>query len=272
LSVPLATSAGRAQLVLLLAYTLINQAAGLQLATASARTQSRCASPILKGKASAKGFGAAPPAKAKKATSATRRQPQTIPEADDRVAAESRGRDMLAAMRKEAGENPNPVRPPALRNQLTPEELAPVDAADGVMPEVVSNRMLKRVIPFAGLPVIGAFLLFFGFWYANTQMGMDLPPSAVAYSTQALFFLSFAGISWGVMSTSWDEESEGSLLGADEVRKNTAAMRAGLDRSRGEAAAMYDEMDAADAGIIMSEKALQRVEKRRAKEEANQEK
>ena len=34
---------------------------------------------------------------------------------------------------------------------------------------------------------------------------------------QAMLILSFAGITWGVLSTSWDEEVEGSLLGVELV-------------------------------------------------------
>ena len=38
------------------------------------------------------------------------------------------------------------------------------------MPEIVSQRMLARVIPFAGLPVLGAFVVFAGFWCASCFM------------------------------------------------------------------------------------------------------
>ena len=107
-----------------------------------------------------------------------------------------------------------------------------MDPEAGVMPAVVSDRMLKRIIPFAGLPVAGSFVLFGGFWFANTQLGYDLPPSVVAYSTQALLLLSFAGITYGVMSTSWDEEEEGSALGFTEFVRNVKMARGDSEQRR----------------------------------------
>ena len=65
------------------------------------------------------------------------------------------------------------------------------------MPQAVSDRMLARVVPFATLPVGGAFLAFVGFWFANTQLDLDITPQIVAYTTQALFLLGFGGITYG---------------------------------------------------------------------------
>ena len=92
------------------------------------------------------------------------------------------------------------------------------------MPQAVSARMLARVVPFAALPVGGAFLAFVGFWFANTQLDLDITPQIVAYTTQALFLLGFGGITYGVMSTSWDEADEGSGLGLDEAKSNWVKM------------------------------------------------
>mmetsp|Transcript_66474 Transcript_66474/g.110537 ORF Transcript_66474/g.110537 Transcript_66474/m.110537 type:complete len:261 (+) Transcript_66474:72-854(+) len=219
----------------------------------------RCAE---RGETAGRGFGATKQKSALKneqAVGQTSRPEQT--ENEENAASIARGRQTLEKMRRAAGEDVS-SKPTTLRQQLTKEELEPIDPTSNVMPEVVADRMLKRIVPFAGIPVLGAFALFSGFWYANTQLGLDLPPSIVAYSTQALFFLSFAGISWGVMSTSWDEAEEGSLLGTEEVSKNTRAMQDGLSSARADAAALYAENDAADEGIIMSKRALQRLEKR----------
>lgn len=92
-----------------------------------------------------------------------------------RLAVEARGRAYLDQMR---AADANPIELPKRVNrqmQLTPEELEPLDPTAGVMPEVVSNRMLGRVIPFAALPVLGAVAVFGGFYYANTQLGCAIP-------------------------------------------------------------------------------------------------
>jgi len=165
-------------------------------------------------------------------------------------------------MRREAGVDRAAERAKAQRQLLTEEELAPIDPSAGVMPEVVSQRMLRRVIPFAGLPVFGSFALFGAFYYANTQLDLDLPPSIVAYSTQALLFLAFGGITWGVMSTSWEESEEGSFLGIEQVQKNVGMMRDGLRRGQQAAIDEYAEKDAADDGVLMSRKAQNRAARR----------
>ena len=77
------------------------------------------------------------------------------------------------------------------------------------MPPAVADRMLKRIIPFAALPVVGGIVLFGAFYYATTQLELDVPPTIVAYATQAMLLLSFGGITYGVMSTQLDEEAEG---------------------------------------------------------------
>ncbi|KAL3903160.1 MAG: hypothetical protein SGPRY_011790, partial [Prymnesium sp.] len=159
---------------------------------------------------------------------------------DGLAEAEARGRLALEQLRKESGQAP--LRPKRRSAPLTPEEMEPIDPSAGVMPQVVSDRMLRRVVPFAGLPIVGAFAIFCGFYYANTQLDLDLPPQLVAYATQLCVLLSFAGITWGVMSTSWDEEVEGSLLGAEQVGRNFDLMRGVEGQKREEARNEFAEV------------------------------
>eukprot|EP00871_Galdieria_phlegrea_P003765 jgi/Galph1/438/GphlegSOOS_G5195.1 len=69
----------------------------------------------------------------------------------------------------------------------------------GSLPLVVSERMLKRMLVKFDITVI---------------------PSAVGYSTLAFTFLAMAGLTYGIFSSSWDPEIEGSLFGFMEFRKN----------------------------------------------------
>jgi len=163
----------------------------------------------------------------------------------------ARGRAALERLRQDALS----ATPPGRKMELSQEELEPLSPEAGVMPEVVSQRMLRRVVPFAGLPVFGSIVVFGGFYFANTQLGLDLPPQIVAYATQALLLLSFAGITYGVMSTSWDEEDEGSLLGLDEAIRNVGMARGDSEQRRGAAMAEFREDDAAADGVMMSKRA-----------------
>eukprot|EP00965_Chrysotila_dentata_P209209 6185166-Pleurochrysis_carterae.AAC.4 len=166
---------------------------------------SRATSPVCKarGKGEARGFGKKPASSAttSKESGAANAPAESTPSPSRVLSKEAsnRGKEALERMRREAGVDRAAERAKAQRQLLTEEELAPIDPSAGVMPEVVSQRMLRRVIPFAGLPlslrpsytnmimavVFGSFALFGAFYYANTQLDLDLPPSIVAYSTQA---------------------------------------------------------------------------------------
>eukprot|EP00962_Isochrysis_galbana_P051803 scaffold23226_cov85-Isochrysis_galbana.AAC.1 len=70
----------------------------------------------------------------------------------------ARGQRALEAMRQDAGVDPaatKAARAALRRAAYTPEEMAPLDPYAGVMPERVSNRMIKRVVPFAGADAPG---------------------------------------------------------------------------------------------------------------------
>ena len=163
--------------------------------------------------------------------------------------AEARGRQLLEEMRQSSGETPTILKKPGM--QLTEEEQRPIDPTEGVMPEEVADRMLKRIIPFAAGPVVLGVFVLIGFWFANTQMQMDLPPSIVAYATQACLLLSFAGITYGVMSTDLEEGADQSLLGAENFQKNLDNMRGAEDARIADAKYEAEVEDAMRSGITL---------------------
>jgi hypothetical protein len=52
----------------------------------------------------------------------------------------------------------------------------------------------------------------------------DLSAPALITAGSALYFLAAVGISFGVLSASWDPQRKGSALGLDEVGRNAAAL------------------------------------------------
>jgi len=162
--------------------------------------------------------------------------------------AEARGRKMLEEMWQSSGE-------PVFRKQnqliLTEEEKRPLDPTEGVMPEEVADRMLARIIPFTAAPIGLGVFVFIGFWFANTQLQMDLPPSIVAYATQACLLLSFAGITYGVMSTNLEEGAEQTLLGAENLKRNVDVMRSAEDERIAMAKLEQEEDDARRDGVLL---------------------
>ncbi len=58
---------------------------------------------------------------------------------------------------------------------------------DAVVPEVVTNRMLKRIVLFMGVPVFTGMLLLPGFYYLKVVQGWDVP-TYVVYTIQSFTF------------------------------------------------------------------------------------
>jgi len=97
------------------------------------------------------------------------------------------------------------------------------------IPEVVSKRMIKRMALFSGLPTGLGIFSFFAFYVVVTQKWLNVPNTAVLLVTTGLFGLGVLGLSYGVLSTSWDEEREGTWLGWSDFtinfRRLTSAWR-----------------------------------------------
>jgi len=91
-------------------------------------------------------------------------------------------------------------------------------------PQVVVDRMFRRMLVSAGAPVLLGLLLLPAFWYARVVAKIEYPPWLV-YLTQGVFFGGgLLGITYGILSTSWEPRREGSALGFEEFKANVAVM------------------------------------------------
>lgn len=100
------------------------------------------------------------------------------------------------------------------------------------IPEKVARRMGMRMLPFVGLPLFGGMGVFVGFWYFATYRDVEVMPNVVAACTIAVLVIGLLGITYSVMSASWDPETEGSTLGLSEFNTNINNIKDGLRRSR----------------------------------------
>ncbi len=100
----------------------------------------------------------------------------------------------------------------------------------GVIPDAVAKRMLSRMLPLAAIPVFGGIGLFVFFYFSATRGDFEVPPAIVAYATTAPWLLGLAGLTYGIISSSWDEDVEGSFLGFDEFQTNIDRILEGLRR------------------------------------------
>lgn len=113
------------------------------------------------------------------------------------------------------------------RASKAPSKSASVVASDrppelnsGTIPAVVSRRMGRRMAVFSGLPTGLGVLTFFVSYLIVTQGWLNLPNVAVLLVSMGWFGLGVVGLSYGVLSTSWDEEREGTRLGTAEFKLN----------------------------------------------------
>jgi len=162
--------------------------------------------------------------------------PERPPEVEDGTtnmlnASRDRAKNMLQEM--EAKEQARRDEARAKLEELREEERAIREQPDaGVIPEVVSNRMLGRILPFIAVPVVMGIGLFYFFIVLARQYEISVEPSLVAYATQAPFAVGLLGITYGVLSASWDPEIEGSALGVEEFKTNLGRIFAGIERTR----------------------------------------
>lgn len=94
------------------------------------------------------------------------------------------------------------------------------------IPEVVSKRMISRIALFCGVPTFLGVATFFVSYLIVTKGWFELPNTAVLLVSMGCFGLGVLGLSYGVLSASWDEEISGSSLGWQEFTTNFGRMRA----------------------------------------------
>ena len=96
---------------------------------------------------------------------------------------------------------------------------------EGSIPEVVSRRMISRMVLLSGTPLLIALLTFvFGYFIIINEL-FTLPNQVVFLVSIGFFGLSVIGLSYGMFSASWDEDKKGSLLGWQELKTNFQRMR-----------------------------------------------
>ncbi len=104
-------------------------------------------------------------------------------------------------------------------------------ATSRTMPKVVSDRMARRMAFFSGIPSVCAMLTFV-VSYILISHGTKLPNYAVLLVSLGFFGLGVLGLSYGVISASWDEGHVGTLLGWGEFRLNVGRIIASWRESR----------------------------------------
>ena len=106
----------------------------------------------------------------------------------------------------------------------SPPKSPAVTKEDRAIPEIVSNRMIRRMAILSGVPsALGMSTFVVSYWIVINEF-FELPNTAVLLVSLGFFGLGVIGLSYGLLSTSWDPEVTGSLVGWNEFTTNLGRM------------------------------------------------
>jgi len=119
-------------------------------------------------------------------------------------------------------------------SQRSTTKRSPKQAGGGAsqaIPEAVANRMARRIAIATGIPTLMGMAVFVGSYLLVSRHILDIPPSATLAASGACFLLGLLGLSYGVLSASWETEA-GSLLGTEQIGVNFGRLKGSLQALR----------------------------------------
>ena len=93
------------------------------------------------------------------------------------------------------------------------------------IPKYVADRMARRIFFTAGIPTILGMSVFVVSYFIVTKNIAEIPPSSTIAISALFFLIGLAGLSFGILSASWDKEP-GSLLGIENIPLNIQRAKA----------------------------------------------
>ena len=98
------------------------------------------------------------------------------------------------------------------------------------IPKVVANRMARRIAFTTGLPTLLGMSIFIISYIVIVKGIAEVAPSITLTSSAICFLIGLLGLSYGILSASWDEEP-GSLLGIENISPNISKLRSAFKPS-----------------------------------------
>ena len=93
------------------------------------------------------------------------------------------------------------------------------------IPKYVADRMAKRILFTAGIPTILGMSVFVVSYIIVTRNIAEIPPSSTIAISALFFLLGLGGLSFGILSASWDKEP-GSFFGIENIPLNIKRAKA----------------------------------------------
>ena len=100
----------------------------------------------------------------------------------------------------------------------------PKPSTSGI-PKYVADRMARRILFTAGVPTIMGMSVFVVSYIIVTRNIAEIPPSSTIAISSLFFLLGLAGLSFGILSASWDKEP-GSFFGIENIPMNIKRAKA----------------------------------------------
>jgi hypothetical protein len=99
------------------------------------------------------------------------------------------------------------------------------------IPDLVGKRMIARSVVLSGVPTVLGMVVFIGSYFAITH-GIKVPNVVVLLVSMGCLGLGVLGLSYGILSASWEEDRNGTWLGLDEFKLNFGRMKEGYQKSK----------------------------------------
>jgi len=109
-------------------------------------------------------------------------------------------------------------------NKVSNKVLTSKRSSSGI-PKYVADRMARRIFFTAGIPTILGMSVFVVSYIIVTRNIAEIPPSSTIAISALFFLLGLGGLSFGILSASWDKEP-GSFLGIENIPMNIQRAKA----------------------------------------------
>ncbi len=87
------------------------------------------------------------------------------------------------------------------------------------IPSYVANRMARRIAFTTGIPTVSGMGVFIGSYFLISKGIAEISPTVTLVSSALCFFVGLLGLSYGILSASWDF-NPGSFLGFENIKPN----------------------------------------------------
>ncbi len=117
-----------------------------------------------------------------------------------------------------------PEKASAAKETKQPQQVRRYTKEEMAIPKVVSDRMARRAALFSGTPTFLGVATFFVSYFIVSHGWVKLPNVAVLLVSMGFFGLGVLGLSYGILSASWDEDRLGTKIGWQDFKVNWGRM------------------------------------------------